>query len=115
MFLFVILAVFSFVIPDESRLDRETIGLRNFLLLSVILQMFVPLHSLAMRMNYYYIIFIPLLIPKIISHRSERWSQVAVIGRHLMVVFFLVYFFINAGSGSGSLNVFPYHFFWESV
>ena len=114
IFLFAIFAVFSFLIPDESLLDQETIGLRNFLLFALVLQMFAPLHTIAMRMNYYYIIFIPLLIPKIISARSEKWQQVAVLSRHLMLVFFLAYFFITASSGGG-LRVFPYHFFWESV
>ena len=112
--LFAAFAVFSFLVVDEKKLDTETIGLRNFLLLALVLQMFAPLHSLAMRMNYYYIIFIPLIIPKIIKHRSERWNQVAKMGRNVMIVFFMVYFFLTAYSGEG-LNVFPYHFFWENV
>ena len=114
LILFVLLAVFAFVIPDERYIDEETIGLRNFMLLALALQMFSPLHTLAMRMNYYYIIFIPLLIPKIISCRSQTMDQIAVVGRHVMVVFFLVYFFMNAYTGD-NLDVFPYRFFWESA
>lgn len=114
IFLFSIFAIFAFLIPDEAKLDAETIGLRNFLLLATVLQMFAPLHNLAMRMNYYYIIFIPLLLPKIIECRSERWKQVAIAGRRLMVIFFLAYFFINANR-DGNLSVFPYHFFWENI
>ena len=114
LFLFIIFAVFSFLIPKDSILDEETIGLRNFLLLSVVIQMFAPLHTLAMRMNYYYIIFIPLLLPKIIQQKSERWKQIAVIARHVMLTFFFVYFFLRASGGS-NLTVFPYHFFWEDV
>ncbi len=114
LLLFVVFTVFSFLIPDETNIDKETIGLRNFLLLTLVVQMFAPLHSLAMRMNYYYIIFVPLLIPKIIEARSERWKQVAVSARYIMLAFFLVYFFVNAYNG-GNLNVFPYHFFWENV
>lgn len=114
LFLIVVFVAFAFLIPDETLLDQETIGLRNFLLLSLVIQLFAPLHSLAMRMSYYYMIFIPLLLPKIINCRKEGWRQVAVIGRHIMLVFFLVYFFINAYLGD-ALNVFPYHFFWESV
>lgn len=114
LLLFAVFAVFSFLIPEESSLDEETIGLRNFLLLSLVIQMFAPLHVLAMRMNYYYIIFIPLLLPKIIECRNERWDQVALLGRRVMVVFFFLYFFFNAYRGEG-LNVFPYHFFWENV
>lgn len=111
--LFIVFGAFSFLIPDEDYLDDETIGQRNFLLLAIVIQMFAPLHSLAMRMNYYYIVFIPLLIPKIIQNRSEKWGQVAVIGRHIMVVFFLIYFFVNAYTSTSNLHVFPYRFFWE--
>jgi hypothetical protein len=114
LILFAIFSVFAFVVPDEFQLDAETISLRNFLLLALVIQMFAPLHNLAMRMNYYYIIFIPLLLPKIIECRGKRWNQVAMLGRHVMVVFFLLYFFYNAYHGGG-LHVFPYHFFWENV
>lgn len=113
--LFAAFAVFSFVIPDEKKLDQEVIGMRNFLLLSLAMQMFAPLHTLAMRMNYYYIIFIPLLLPKIIECRRKRWSRVALLGRHIMVIVFLLYFFMNARNYNGNLHVFPYHFFWERI
>lgn len=114
LILFVVFVIFSFLIPDEANLDRETMGLRNFLLFSLALQMFAPLHSLAMRMNYYYIIFIPLLMPKIICYSDIKWKRIAVAGRNVMVIFFLLYFFKSAGD-DGNLNVFPYHFFWENI
>lgn len=113
--LFAIFAVFCYLIPDETKLDDETIGLRNFLLLSLAIQMFAPLNTVAMRIGYYYIIFIPLLLPKVIAIRSTRWSQVAVWARNIMVVFFFVYFFYNAFTSESALSVFPYHFFWETV
>jgi hypothetical protein len=113
--LFSLFVMFSYVIPDERRLDDETIGLRNFLLLSLVVQLFAPLNSLAMRMGYYYTIFIPLLLPKIIACRSRRWDQVAVFARHAMVVVFLIYFFVIKVNNEGNLNVFPYHFFWENI
>jgi len=115
LILFIIFTVFAFLIPEESVIDKETIGLRNFLLFSLVIQMFAPLHNLAMRMNYYYIIFIPLLLPKIIEYRSERWKQVAIVSRHIMVIFFLLYFFFVKANSGGNLNIFPYHFFWENV
>lgn len=114
LILFAAFTAFAFLVPKESEMDEETIGMRNFLILSLAIQMFAPLHTLAMRMNYYYIIFIPLLIPRIVQYRSGSWNRIAILGRHIMVVFFLVYFFINA-QGDGNLNVFPYHFFWENV
>ena len=114
LILFGAFAVFSFVIPDERKIDDETIGLRNFLLLTFALQMFAPLHTLAMRMGYYFMIFIPLLLPKIIECRSKRWNQVAILGRYVMVGFFLLYFFWTQAGGD-PLNICPYHFFWENV
>lgn len=113
--LFGLFAVFAFLIPDEKLLDEETIGLRNYLLFALVLQMFAPLHVLAMRMNYYYIIFIPLLLPRIVECRSERWKQVAVLARHVLIVFFLLYFFLIKANSDNNLHVFPYHFFWETV
>ena len=112
--LFIMLAVFAFLIPDGSKMDADTVGMRNFLLLAVVLQMFAPLHNIAMRMNYYYIAFIPLLIPRIIQHRSKRWAQVAVVARNIMVVFFLVYFFMTAPADN-VLKLFPYKFFWQGL
>lgn len=116
LILFAIFAIFAFLIPEDSTLDAETIGLRNFLLLSVTLQMFAPLHTIAMRMNYYYIIFIPLLLPKVIQARSTRMNQVAIASRYVMVVFFLVYFlfgvYTDCQSGGGALDTYPYIPFW---
>lgn len=114
LILFILFAVFAFIIPNEKIIDAETVGLRNFLLLVLVVQMFAPLHTLAMRLGYYYIIFIPLLLPRIISHSSARYKQVAVIARYVMIAFFSVYFFISL-SGSNNLNVYPYHFFWENI
>ena len=114
LILFVVFMIFAYVIPEESKLDDDTIGLRNFLLLSVGLQMFAPLHTLAMRMNYYYIAFIPLLLPKIIQYRSKMWNQIAIIARYVLIAFFVSYFFITA-SENNTLHTFPYRFLWEAV
>ncbi len=112
LLLFIIFAVYSFVVVSDTELDAETIGLRNFLLLAIIFQMFVPLHSLAMRMNYYYIIFIPLLLPKIINRCSPQWQKIVSVSRYIMILYFLFYFFDHAPSGN-ILDTFPYKFFWE--
>ena len=115
LLLFIIFVAFSFLVVDESILDKETIGLRNLLLFALVLQMFAPLHMLAMRLNYYYLIFIPLLMPKIVACRRQQWNQVAIAGRYVMFVFFLLYFFYSAYTKENNLHVFPYHFFWENV
>ena len=105
LILFLLFTLFSYVIPDESLLDDEMIGLRNFMLLSLVLQMFAPLNTLAMRMNYYYIIFIPLLVPRIILYSSARYRSVAAWSRNIMLVFFLAYFFMNAKPGINTASI----------
>ncbi len=115
LIMFAFFVAFSFLTVDEGLLDSETVGLRNFLLFAFAIQMFAPLHSLAMRMNYYYIIFIPLLLPSVIRCRSERWNQAVVVIRYVMIGFFMVYFFLIKANSGGNLNVFPYHFLWENL
>lgn len=113
LILFVIFGVFSYLIPRESELDPVTDGMRNYLIMAIALQMFAPLHTLAMRMNYYYMAFIPVLIPRIIECRSRRMSQVAIAARHVMVLFFIVYFFTKVASDN-VLQTFPYKFLWKN-
>ena len=112
--LFALLSIFCFIVPDESRIDKETVGLRNFLLFAMVIQFFAPLHTLAMRIGYYFIIFIPLLIPRIIKFRSKRVGNNGIYIRHLMVVLFIAYFLYTMYI-SQPLHVSPYHFCWEVV
>ena len=105
-------SVFSFVIPQDSYMDNDALGMRNFLLMATVIQMFVPLNMFVMRMGYYYMIFFPLAIPKIIAGTSVRWRQIALISHYVILVFFTVRFFTSAPS-MNALNIFPYSFFWE--
>ncbi|MBR5309852.1 MAG: EpsG family protein [Oscillospiraceae bacterium] len=114
LILFGLFSIFSYVIPDESKMDNDTLGMRNFLLLAFALQMFAPLNSLAMRMGYYYMAFIPIVIPRIINRKRYRWNQVAVFVEYLMIVFFSIYFFVSA-EDNNVLSTFPYRFFWEET
>ena len=114
LILFVLFGVFSFIIPDEGKIDEDMIGLRNLLLLAIAVQMFAPLHTLAMRFNYYYIIFIPLLIPKVIKNCSTRYRQIAILSKYIMELYFIFYFWSQIALKS-SLDAFPYHFFWAPL
>lgn len=53
------------MVPQESKMDKDIIGLRNILFLSAFLQCFTLVNYWAMRMNYYFLIFLPILISKI--------------------------------------------------
>ena len=118
LILFALFAVYSIVIPDENKLDKTGRMFRNILLFSLAIQMFAPVHNTVMRLNYYFIIFMPLLIPKIIKYHDEKQEKLTQISKVVIFVFFTCYFFyygfscIQSGQG---LHSFPYHFFWEAV
>ncbi len=115
--LFVLFGAFCYLLPDEEQLDRETIGLRNFLVFAIFLQCFAPVHPLAMRMNYYFILFIPLLLPKVLEKTAPRFRQVAKLGEVVLSVFFTAYFvytvYIGSTTGVSALGVYPYVPFWN--
>lgn len=116
--MFAFFAVFCYVIPEESKMDKEMFGLRNILLFSLILQSFASLHVLAMRMNYYYMLFIPIIVSKVIEIPKNRYKQIAKTGGQMIMMFLLVYFFIGIYrdyiTGESALNTVPYKFFWET-
>ena len=111
--LFLIFTVISFWFPSNNCDDKDLFGLRNYMILALVIQMFASLHPLAMRMGYYFTIFIPILIPKVITS-SIRWRQVAYVSAVVMSGFFIVYFFINTPSHN-ALGIYPYHFYWEGI
>ena len=109
----VVFAAYSFFMPREMKLEEDVIGLRNLLLLSVLIQSFAPVHSLAMRFNYYYLIFVPILIPKIANRSSSKNKPLAKLSVVAMCCFFTVYFFYYAYTSEDILNIYPYVPFWE--
>ena len=112
--LFVLFTIYSFVGISDENMDKSTMGLRNILVVATCLQMFAGVHNLAMRMNYYFIPFIPVIISKITAtgENEEEKNTVKIING-VLIVFFLVYFFYNAKTGADILEIFPYKTFWS--
>ena len=110
--LLILFGLYSYFIVDEQKMDKDTIGLRNLLLLSIVLQIFALLHPLSMRMNYYYLLFVPVLIPKIAAR--ARFAKIAKLSTSIMTVYFLYYFINKVVNDIDSLNIFPYIPFWAN-
>lgn len=117
LILFVLFALFSFIYPDENTMDEETFGLRNYLVFAVFIQCFADVHTLAMRMNYYFILFIPLLLPKVLKHTKSSFRNLVPFTEGVLVVFFTLYYLytVYRGSSTGisALDTFPYVPFWK--
>ena len=114
LILLVIFAVYSYLIPDDAKIDQDVIGLRNILLLSIVIQFFAILHPLSMRMNYYFLPFVPILIPKIAKRSKMRFRQISKLSVVVMTVFFLCYFVNLVVNDIDSLNIYPYIPYWEN-
>ena len=114
LLLLILFAVYSYVMVDDKDLDQDTIALRNILLLSVTIQIFATLHPLSMRMNYYFLIYVPILIPKIANRCKEKFRDIGKLSVVIMTVFFICYFFKDMIVDNDPLNVFPYVPFWNN-
>ena len=115
--LFIIITIFSYVVSEDEKMDDEAFGLRNFLVLAVALQCFASLHTLSMRLNYYYIIFIPKAVGKCLNSKKHRYDGIADLGEIVLCVFFTAYFlwktYNSYKTGISALDTIPYKFFWE--
>lgn len=112
LILFIIFCVYSFVMID-CEYESELNGLRNIVVLATCLQIFASLNSVAMRFNYYFIPYIPILISKISNHCNEDDKKAADIANYVMIAFFFCYFFYTAYTGADILRIFPYKAFWQ--
>jgi hypothetical protein len=107
LILFVLISVYCFVMMDEEKADADDIGIRNLLLLATALQLFAPLHVLASRINYYFIIFIPVALTRVNSKCKHMFWQVAKLAKYVMIVYFIFYFFFMK---SDALQIMNYSF-----
>ncbi len=113
LILMFIFALYAYIIPDEKKMDADTLGLRNILLLCAVIQCFAPVNTIAMRMNYYFLIFLPILIPRIADAAKPHYKKLAAMSVVVMNLVFTAWFFYNAYRGGDALNVFPYIPFWR--
>jgi len=116
--LLILFLALSYFLPDETLIDDETLGLRNLLIVALWFQFFAPLHSLAMRFNYYYIIFFPRLIPRIIQHSKVKYRKIGKMAEIVITVYFLYYYLSHTYSacvsGISALDTYPYVPFWKN-
>ena len=112
IFLFIIFVAYAFWAPDENLMDKDMIGLRNIQVLVLFIQLFSPISPFTMRANYYYLLFVPLLIPKV-SHRitrvDTRYVQLIRMG---ITAFFLIYYLLKMHS-TDSFQIYPYLTYWQ--
>ncbi len=109
--LFALILVMAFLLPVESELDEETCYMRNLLALALFIQLFSSISTLSMRLNYYFILYIPLLLSRILTARARVEKLLTWGARGGMTAFFLTYYFTQT-TVTDSLRIYPYIHFW---
>ena len=94
---------------DEKKATKEDIGVRNILLLATAIQLLTPVHPVISRLNYYFILFIPIAIGRVNEKCKPIFWQVSKVASTIMSIFFIFYFFAMKDD---SLQVFNYQFFF---
>ncbi len=105
--IFVLILSYIFGSKDKDNLNIN--AYKNYMLVTIFLQIFASQSNIAMRAGYYYYIFITLLIPEVI--KNQRDKNVRLLATIFLIGSLLYFFQVNAGSGY--LNVSPYYFYWE--
>lgn len=113
LILYILFSIFIFVVTNVNTRDQETNGLYNYMLIATAIQMFTSIAHGVGRLNMYFIIFIPMLIPKVIECPLPRYRSVVRYANIIMCIFFTVYFFISLTSSTNNItNIYPYKFYW---
>lgn len=111
LILYILFSIFVFVVTNINTRDQETNGLCNYMLIATAIQMFTSIAHGVGRLNMYFIIFIPMLIPKVIECSLPRYRSVVRYANIILCVFFTVYFFISLTSNNIT-NIYPYKLYW---
>lgn len=111
MLIFDIVILFSsFLFARKD--DKELIGLRNMDIMVVIFRCFSPIHYLASRFAFYFIPFVALLIPKVLTTQHEDDAGIIVIVKILVAVGALALMFYGL-LRNDAVGIYPYVFFWQ--
>jgi hypothetical protein len=105
--------IYCFAFTNREKETKEFIGLRNFLLCATCIQFFASINTVIMRINYYILLFIPILIPMVYNNSDIKYRKIVRLATTVMCTFFISYFFIKAYTSSDILNVYPYVPYWN--
>lgn len=111
LILFVLFLIYCFVVPKKEKTREDFYKLRNITLLIVFVQSLVPALQVMMRINYYYLIYLPVITSNVKAN-SETNKKIATIADFIMCLFFGAYFLWNVFTQKSSFELFPYIPFW---
>lgn len=112
LLVYMVFCIYAFFIPDEKKMSETAKGFRNYLVFATFLQIFAAVNPIAMRMNYYFIVFIPIVISQITHNCRIRNKRIVFLIEVLTFLVFMAYYLKHAHSAD-DLSIYPYEFFWS--
>lgn len=91
--------------------NKILIGLRNLMIMVVLVRIFTTINIVAIRMSYYFIPFVALLVPEVLAVQSETDKNIVFVGKigiYIGAVALMIYvLLVHDGTG-----IYPYYPFW---
>jgi len=113
----VFFAIYIFTILLGHQNDSKEVGYRNLFWLACFCQTFSGVYSLAMRVGYYFMVYLVLLLPEVLSIKNENSSlmqkRIKIILYIIILICFATFGFYSLYKESWAMTN-PYHFFWEN-
>ncbi len=117
--LYLILICYSFIVADEKKMTKDQIAMRNLSALVVFIQPIASVSHVAMRFNYFFLPFMPLLISYVTKYPQPRYRIITYVARIAMTLFFLYYYFKSVYSGTvfdtDLLQIYPWIPYWSHI
>ena len=116
--------IYIFCLLFEDRENREQIGYRNLFYAACICQAFSSVSNVAMRVGYYFMIYLVLLFPEVILTKNDQKLEMQkgkttvksyndAIIMYIAVVVFFTCWGLYSLSNSTWAETNPHSFFWQ--
>lgn len=105
----IFILILSYMFGRNIKENLKFNAYKNYMIITIFIQVFASQSNVAMRAGYYYYIFVILLIPEVI--RSQKDLKTRVFATSILIITLI--FFFQLTTGNGYLNVSPYYFYWE--
>ena len=109
---FVFCAIYIFCIVFCKKDDVEQNGYMNLFFVACIIQTFGSVHHLAMRVGYYFMIILVVLLPSITSKLKTKTNN--LVAGFAISAAFAVYSLYAIYTATWA-KAYPYYFFWENM
>lgn len=106
---FVLIYIFSIICADDS--DEQN-GLMNLFFLACVCQSFGNIYNTAMRIGYYFMVFLIFLLPSVLNNLSEKADKPFFTS--IITVCFMAFGLYSIYNSTWSM-AYPYYFYWENV